>query len=492
MKLQEIQNMHDALAYIEQTSGDGPLIQYFARRKLVDMSAAEFLQEVRRLSAVLLHEGLQRRHVGLMGRNSVQWLIAFCAITNIGATAALMNPDLNAQEIRRAIQHTDLDALFFDADAAERVKVYTERADYPTFCLQEKHYADSSSAGQPYEAGPEDIMCILYTSGTTGDQKAVMLSNRAVVSGFRHGLATTFRNTARYLSVMPLHHVGGVHASLTVLLKENCVLGLVDGPMRAKRGIEQMKPDLMFAVPSLLRAIEHELTKQQGGERSAFGESLRCIICGGAQLPIDLISTFQKRDITILNVYGATETTGVVFSHEAAGGDATALGRPQNAEAKIEHGELLLRGDMMMSGYYNDPEATEEALKDGWYHTGDLARVDEDGNYYLTGRKKNLIILSNGENISPEELEKYLVLSPDIAEVVVTEYQDALWAAVWPNYPDACSDEERERIRERVRTFTAEYNDRMPTYKRLHGLRFWDSPLPKNATGKVLRSQVKL
>lgn len=491
MNLQEIQNMHDALAYIEQTSGDGPLVEYFVERKLVRMSAMEFLDKVRSLSSALLQAGLQKKNIGILGRNSVEWLIAFCAVTDIGATAALMNPDLSAEEIARAVRKTDLDALFFDADLAERVEAYTARSDYSTFCLQNSYCAGDSPAGEPYEAGPEDIMCILYTSGTTGDQKAVMISNRAMMASVRHNLATTFHDSSRFLSVLPGHHLSGFGALLTMLIKENSVLCLVDGPMRAKRGIERMRPDYVSAVPSFLQALEHELANQKEGA-PVFGESLRGVICGGAQLPSDLVSTFRARNIDVINVYGATETAGIVFFHKAVGDDELTLGKPSNIEAKIEEGELLLRGEMIMTGYYNDPEATEEALKDGWYHTGDLARVDEDGNYYLTGRKKNLIILSNGENISPEELEGTLGQSPDVSEVIVTEYQDALWAAVWPNYPDLCGDEEREQIRQNVRKFVSEYNDRAPTYKQIYGLRFWESPLPKNATGKIARNQIKL
>ena len=493
MSLETIRNMHDILLHVERFSMNTPLIEYLAGRNSASMSVDEFLEEVKRRSAGLMKENLQKKHVGIIGRNSAGWITAFCAAANIGATAVLMNPDLNTGEIDRAVRDTDIAGLFYDEDMEERIKRYIERDDYATFCIQQKcDNAEIHDLISPPDSQLEDIMCILYTSGTTGEQKAVMLSNRAVIAGISHYLETVLKDTAVHLTVMPLHHAGALFTGLAALFKENCVLGVIDGPMKLKRGIEQIRPNSMFAVPSLLQSIEHELSKKNRTGYSEWGESLKYIVCGGAQLPAALIPTFRERNITVYNIYGATESTVGVIVHDATREPPSILGKPMNAEAKIENGELLLRGKTIMTGYYHDQAATEETLKDGWYHTGDLASIDEDGYYYLTGRKKNLIILSNGENISPEELEKYLGVSPDILEVIVTEYQDALWAAVWPDYPDGSRDKEKEFIRQRIREFVKEYNDRMPTYKQIYDLKFWDTPLPKNATGKILRNQIKI
>ena len=492
MSSNSIQNMRDFLLYIEHFSGDAPLIQYLSGKNLVSISTSRFLENVRQISVRLMKKELQKKHIGIIGRNSEGWLTAFCAITNIGSTAVLMNSDLNAGEIDRAIQDTDIEALFFDSEVENRIEKYIGFSGYPTFCIQENHNENDNMDMALPDIEAEDIMCILYTSGTTGAQKAVMLSNRAVEAGISHYLETVMKDTAVHLTVMPLHHAGALFTSLAALLKENCVLGVIEGPMKLKRGMGCIKPNSLFAVPSLLRSIAHELNKKQETAYSDWEESLRYIICGGAQLPVDLIPVFKERDITIFNIYGATESTVCVIINEATKELPSVLGKPQNAEVRIENGELLIRGKTIMTGYYHNQAATEEVLKDGWYHTGDLACVDENGSYYLTGRKKNLIILSNGENISPEELERYLGLSPDISEVIVTEHQDALWAAVWIDCPEDCNDKEKMVIRQRVQNFVKEYNAQMPTYKQIYNLKFWDSPLPKNATGKILRSQIKI
>lgn len=485
--------MHDILLHIEHSSDDVPFIQYLIRRNLVNMSSDEFLNEVKKVSAMLLNENLQKKHIGIIGRNSAEWLIVFCAIANIGSTAVLMNPDLNEREIERAMKQTDVSALFFDIDLEARIKEATKDMNDPIFCIQEKLNQKDYITIQSSDADLEDIMCILYTSGTTGEEKAVMLSNRAVIAGIHHYLTTVLKETAVHLTVMPLHHAGALFTSLAILFKDNCTLGIIDGPMKLKRGLEQIKPNSLFAVPSLLQAIEHEFNKKKENvSSSAMGESLRWIVCGGAQLPTDLIPTFRKKQIAVFNIYGATESTVGVIIHEATKESPNSLGKPQNAEVKIENGELLLRGRTIMTGYYKNPEATEEALKDGWYHTGDLAAVDENGYYYLTGRKKNLIILSNGENISPEELEGNLSLSPDISEVIVKEHQDKLWAVIWPNYQDECTEKEKSIIRQRIHNFVSEYNDQMPTYKQVYDLYFWQSPLPKSATGKIVRNQIRI
>lgn len=189
----------------------------------------------------------------------------------------------------------------------------------------------------------------------------------------------------------------------------------------------------------------------------------------------------MEHGIYINQCYSMTELAGYGLLNVVQEGEhLRALGKPDGfCEVKLdETGEICVRGGAVMLGYYKDPEATAEAIdKDGWLHSGDLARVDEDGFYYITGRKKNLIILDSGENVSPEELEKKLALCPAITECIVKEKDQKICAVIY------CPEDKQEE----VRAFVIEVNRSLPLYKRISAVEFTVEPLPRNALGKLLR-----
>ena len=163
---------------------------------------------------------------------------------------------------------------------------------------------------------------------------------------------------------------------------------------------------------------------------------------------------------------------------------------PAQMQVKIVDGELFLRSESVMMGYYGDEEGTAQVLHDGWYATGDLCREDEDGYLYLTGRKKNLIILSNGENVSPEEIETKLYHCKEICEVMVGVEQDILMAAIYPEYPAQSDEDSRENIRKKIAQAVGQYNFHSPMYKQIQRIRFMEEPFAKTAVGKLIRKSV--
>ena len=194
-----------------------------------------------------------------------------------------------------------------------------------------------------------------------------------------------------------------------------------------------------------------------------------------------MLAELAQQGMMITQVYGMTETCGDgIINYEQDEKHIRAVGKPDDhAEYKLdETGEICIRGGCVMLGYYKDPEATAEVLDaDGWFHTGDLARMDEEGFYYITGRKKNLIILASGENVSPEELEKKLALCPAITECIVKEKDQKICAVIY------CPEDKQEE----VRAFVTEVNRSLPLYKRISAVEFTVEPLPRNALGKLLR-----
>ena len=205
------------------------------------------------------------------------------------------------------------------------------------------------------------------------------------------------------------------------------------------------------------------------------------LCCSSAALDPRMLLELAQNGFVVNQCYGMTETFGDgILNFTQTADHMSAVGKPDDhVQYKLdETGEICIKGDCVMLGYYKDPEATAEVIDaDGWFHTGDLARMDEEGFYYITGRKKNLIILASGENVSPEELEKKLALCPAITECIVKEKDQKICAVIY------CPEDKQEE----VRAFVTEVNRSLPLYKRISAVEFTAEPLPRNALGKLLR-----
>ena len=231
----------------------------------------------------------------------------------------------------------------------------------------------------------------------------------------------------------------------------------------------------MAVVPTLLKSIHHDVVK---GKAARLGK-LRIFTCGAATYDPQMLAALIERGFTIIQTYGLTETVGDGGWNSAQDpAHLASVGlRDPDMEYRLEDGELCMKGEAVMLGYYNDPAATAAVLKDGWFHTGDLARIDEDGYIYLTGRKNNLMILPSGENVSPEELETLLGKIPAVREVLVRQKGDKICARI------CCL----PAAQDQVRAFVQATNRTLPLYKRIAAVEFTDQPLPRNALGKIQR-----
>ena len=205
------------------------------------------------------------------------------------------------------------------------------------------------------------------------------------------------------------------------------------------------------------------------------------LCCSSAALDPKMLEELAANGFVVNQCYGMTETFGDgILNFTQTADHMSAVGKPDDhCEYQLdETGEICIRGNSVMLGYYKDPEATAEVIdKDGWFHTGDLGRIDEDGYYYITGRKKNLIILANGENVSPEELEHKLAVCPAVQECIVKEKSQKICAVVY------CAKEQQAEVKD----FITECNRTLPLYKRISAVEFTAEPLPRNALGKLLR-----
>ncbi len=225
--------------------------------------------------------------------------------------------------------------------------------------------------------------------------------------------------------------------------------------------------------------------------KEVFGGNLRTIFTGGAHLDPYYIDKFEEFGVDILEGYGMSECSPVITSNSPDDHKKGSIGRPlKNVEISFEDGEILVRGSSVMKGYYKMPNETEETLKDGWLHTGDKGYLDEDGYLFINGRVKNLIIMSNGENVSPEEIENKLALNPLIAEVVVTGENNGLTARIYPDLDEAkARGLSAEELEKELWAFIGQYNSSQPTYRYITALVIRQTPFIRNTTGKIKRQE---
>ena len=464
-----LENVNQLLRMIEKRQGGSIILKYLRGGEVESLSARGFFRMVDCCAGRLDQLGLAAKHIGLMGANRWQWMVYLCAVFRIGSTAVLLSPDLNREEVSQRAVQTDLTAVICDEEL-----LHTVNGEKLTVVNMD----EIPRAELPFRescAGPEDLACILFTSGTTAQSKAVMFSHRALIAGICHDVIRfSFESQ---LAILPMHHIAGFASVLNTWYLGRVVC-MGQQMKYLYRYLEKMQPDYVLTVPSVLQVILKKL-KYGGSNGSELGWYLRMVGCGGARFPSDVIRFLNERNIRVLQSYGATEAGGIGFGWEMTPGCANSIGKPcPELETKIVEGELYLRSKSLMNGYYGDPEATREVLVDGWYATGDLCEQDADGFLYLRGRKKNLIILSNGENVSPEQIESALMNLGLSGEVMVGLESELITAFV---YPENGWDE--GRIEDLIR----QYNASVPSYRQIMNLRIMDAPLAKTDLGKKIR-----
>ena len=321
---------------------------------------------------------------------------------------------------------------------------------------------------------PPDAAAVLFTSGTTGRKKAVVHTHAAFCASTEKPFA---EGPGSALVILPFHHVGGIVLALNVMRSERTLC--IGQARRLLRCLEKLRPNAVFLVPAMADMLMKRL-ERHGWDQERLGWALREIFPGAAAFSPAMAETFERAGVAVIQVYGATETCAMGACGRMTPERPGSIGRPVPCvEIRIEDGELLIRGTPVMAGYCGDDALTAETLRDGWYHTGDLARADADGYLYLTGRKKNLIILSNGENISPEEVEAKIAALGGVAESELFAEDDRLVLEIVPA-PGADPDAAAEAVRR-------DYNPAVPTYMQIRDIRLRAEPLPRTATGKLLR-----
>ena len=474
---------------MEQEFPDHVAIRYVAEdgKTVVEKKYREYAQDIRRMTAYLKAEvpDIKGQRIVLLSRNCYEFCVASYGIILAGGILVTLN------------QKKTWDELEYELDLVEPVLILNDGIDYGCRAELEAAYGpklrpmDCYKETAPGEltncVGHDDLMMLMFTSGTTGRSKGVMLSERNMCASL-HTYSEVAENwiTNRlpagqklplsHMTLLPLFHMA-CFVCVMSYPPAGWALNLCGDIRDFYRDLGLMHSDVMASAPMLVETIYNDMKRGRVSRLNGLWD----LCCSSAALDPKMLLELAQNGFVVNQCYGMTETFGDgILNFTQVEKQMSAVGKPDDhVQYKLdETGEICIKGDCVMLGYYKDPEATAEVIDaDGWFHTGDLARMDEEGFYYITGRKKNLIILASGENVSPEELEKKLALCPAITECIVKEKGQKICAVIY------CPEDKQEE----VRAFVTEVNRSLPLYKRISAVEFTAEPLPRNALGKLLR-----
>lgn len=474
---------------MEQEFPDHVAIRYVAEdgKTVVEKKYCEYAQDIRRMVAYLKAEvpDIKGRRIVLLSRNCYEFCVASFGIILAGGVLVTLNQKKTWEELEYELGLVE-PALILNDGIDYGCRTELEAAYGPKLRPMDC-YKDTAPGELTNCVGHDDLMMLMFTSGTTGRSKGVMLSERNMCASL-HTYSEVAENwvTDRlpagqklplsHMTLLPLFHMA-CFVCVMSYPPAGWALNLCGDIRDFYRDLGLMHSDVMASAPMLVETIYNDMKRGRVSRLNGLWD----LCCSSAALDPRMLLELAQNGFVINQCYGMTETFGDgILNFTQVEKHMSAVGKPDDhVQYKLdETGEICIKGDCVMLGYYKDPEATAEVIDaDGWFHTGDLARMDEEGFYYITGRKKNLIILASGENVSPEELEKKLALCPAITECIVKEKSQKICAVI-------CCPEDKQ---EEVRAFVTEVNRSLPLYKRISAVEFTAEPLPRNALGKLLR-----
>lgn len=474
---------------MEQEFPDHVAIRYVAEdgKTVVEKKYREYAQDIRRMTAYLKAEvpDIKGRRIVLLSRNCYEFCVASYGIILAGGVLVTLNQKKNWEELEYELGLVE-PALILNDGIDYGCRAELEAAYGPKLRPMDC-YKDTAPGELTNCVGHDDLMMLMFTSGTTGRSKGVMLSERNMCASL-HTYSEVAENwiTNRlpagqklplsHMTLLPLFHMA-CFVCVMSYPPAGWTLNLCGDIRDFYRDLGLMHSDVMASAPVLVETIYKDMKRGRVSRLNGLWD----LCCSSAALDPKMLLELAQNGFVVNQCYGMTETFGDgILNFTQVEKHMSAVGKPDDhVQYKLdETGEICIKGDCVMLGYYKDPEATAEVIDaDGWFHTGDLARMDEEGFYYITGRKKNLIILASGENVSPEELEKKLALCPAIIECIVKEKGQKICAVIY------CPEDKQEE----VRAFVTEVNRSLPLYKRISAVEFTAEPLPRNALGKLLR-----
>jgi long-chain acyl-CoA synthetase len=439
---------------------------------------AEYLKDMRACARKLEEKlgNIRDKHIGIVSDNDYVYLVTIFAIIFSRGVAVPLNNRETPEVLAEAVKKADIDALVVSGD------VDTTSLQDVILIPDEDLSGDGEEESSLFDfdgSEADRTALLLFTSGTTSVSKCVELSVKSIFFGKRPGFPRKLTDKLGLLSApvvygaFSFYHMGGIIGWLDCS-ETGCTLCKSRDIRYVLSDLSAFNADIAVVTPAILKLFLKSLER---GRADRLG-SVKYIMAAGAVLEPETTAAFISNGIGIGQFYGQTETGGTITTNYDVESNPKSVGKPdRDVRVGIEQGEICVNFWGNMKGYYKDPEETRKTLENGTVFTGDLGYIDENGYVYITGRKKNLIILSGGENVSPEEIEAKIYADPLIRECRVYERNDRIVADI---YAPGLSEEQ-------IREYIAALNKELPIYKRISHAEKTESELPKTATGKIRR-----
>ena len=508
-----ISNLKELVNHTAEKYGDKPAFIFERQKETVSVSYRQFKSDVDALGTALFDMGMQNSKVALIGENSYEWILTYFAVVNSGNVIVPLDKELPAADIKSLTDHSGAEMLVF-SDAFSDVAAYLKENGVTI-----QYYVNMNEIPKLIEQGEDAIKCgnnsvvtceidnnaltaLMYTSGTTGNAKGVMLSHKNL-SCNAVGTCKIVSFPESYLLILPLQHIFALDVGLSVMMLHGSMIAINSSLKNIPGDMKKYKPRNIFMVPLLAETFYKQILTLAGHDTSqdnlmqlsnaVFGGNQKTIVCGGAPLDVKYAIGYRELGVEFIEGYGLTECSGVVSANRNQYYRDDSIGQTlPNCEVKIAepdengHGEICVKGDIVMLGYYKNEQATKEAFDGEWFKTGDLGYLDQDGFLFISGRKKNLIVLSNGKNVYPEELEFALLTQiPYVKETVVYARDNEIIAEVFldvENNPDCAA---------RLNNDIVEFNKTQAPYKNINRTVIRDTEFPKTTTKKIKRQYTK-
>ncbi len=455
----------------------------------VTISYAQYYRDIVTVAGFILENNMQGKHIGVMGENTYETVCLQMGVLYSGSVLVPFPLEETSHKYAELVGLAEVECFLFgkedgdpiDTDEKFGDEVSGIRCFYLSDCIRgrQMHVELEEMCDVLNE---DDDASIIFTSGTTSVSKAVLLTQRATMFFpemlMLHQTEERIPSAIMRMWTYPFHHVS--FFSLTSLHCLGTQIVLNASPKYFIRDIKLFTPNGISAVPAYVRFLK-KMMEGDVALDEMIGEHVSVIDSGGAALEKSIIRFFIDRNINICDGYGLTEATGAVSSKMISRhGETFSLGKPYSGyEIKCVDKEIWVKSPSVMKEYYGNPQATQDTLVDGWLHTGDLGFIDHDGELHITGRRKNLIILSNGENVCPEEIEEMLLKCDLVKEVLVYEKDNHICAEIYSD----------RKTQVEVEKFVKEYNKRVAGAKKVQEIRFRITEFPKTSTGKIIRGK---
>jgi long-chain acyl-CoA synthetase len=535
-----------------------PCLEIQRQDKVESYTYAEVRTMAESIGRWLVESGFPRgSRVAILADNHPKWVAVYLGVIAGGCTAVPLDTAFHGDQVAKLLKDSETTLIFHDQKRAKTVQEAIAGLPVKTVVMDGEAVGDSS-AGKledilkvgpanfvALESPTEEVAALLYTSGTTADPKGVMLTHGNIL-GEVTAVASVIKlgSDDSILGLLPLFHVLSQMANLLLPLVNGTRVVYLEtlNTTELLRALQERNISVFCVVPQFFYLI-HERIFKEVAKRGAlaqkalrgmmsfnrtlrrvglnagsllfkkvhhvFGPRMRVLVTGGSRFTPEIASDFHALGIDILQAYGLTETSGGAFlnppGHVVIGSVgkpfATVEGKihePQPQESGPPVGEIAIRGPIVMKGYWRRDDATAAVLKDGWLHTGDLGYFDASGNLFITGRQKDVIVLSNGKNVYPEEIEAHYLKSPYIKEIAVIGLEgtpgnptkDALHAVVVPNF-DVLKERKVVNAKEVIRFDIEGLSAELASTKRIGGYEIWQEDLPRTTTRKLKRFEIE-